>query len=57
MRGDQKNSGGKGYADRGLEMVALPTQHPGDHRAQQKTGGSQPRGQAQRGEGWPGEIE
>ena len=57
MRGDEKDGGGKGDADRGLEMVTLPTQHPGDHGTQQKAGGGQPRGQAQRGKGRPGEIE
>ena len=57
MRGDEKDSGGEGDADRSLEMVPLPAQHPGDHRTQQKAGSGQAGGQAQRGKGWPGEIE
>ena len=57
VRGNEKDSGSKGDADRGLEMMALTAQHPGDHRTQQKAGGRQPRRQAQRGKGWSGEIE
>ena len=33
VRGDEKDGGGEGDADRGLEMVALPAEYPGDHRA------------------------
>jgi len=41
MRGDKKDRGSKGDADRGFEMMALTAQHPGDQRTQQKAGGGQ----------------
>ena len=40
MRGDEKDSRGEGYADRGFEVVLPTAQHPGDDRTHQKAGGS-----------------